>query len=248
MGLADKSCSLEEMDALPPLEDSDFSEFYWTNDTRQSDPSNSQGKISYNDWDRLLFIFWKTIHYMNINTSRIGGSRNLWKMGALSIYIWVLIEKEGGPNLHLFLINMHMKFGGRTLLTTLWVSLCLELGIGGLRELLSILFWLDLWNIFKIINVPIKIILKRFFFHWRKGFRHYILSDTHIDCDSYRYSFDILCTLFRELISKFSMHLCFRLFKELNLEIWICIKSWYFLQSPILHPVNTNQVWCKLQN
>ena len=69
-----------------------------------------------------FFIFWKTLHYMNINKSRIGGSRitslgiggsrNLWKMGALSIYIWVLIEKEGGPNLHLFLINMHMKFGG----------------------------------------------------------------------------------------------------------------------------------------
>ena len=49
MGLTDKSCSLEEMDALPPLEDSDFSEFYWTNDMRQSDPSYSQGKISYND-------------------------------------------------------------------------------------------------------------------------------------------------------------------------------------------------------
>ena len=112
MGLADKSCSLEEMDALPPLEDSDFSEFYWTNDMRQSDTSYSQGKISYNDWDRLLFIFWKTLHYMNINKSRIGGSRNLWKMGALSIHIWVLVEKEGGPNLHLFLINMHMKFGG----------------------------------------------------------------------------------------------------------------------------------------
>ena len=59
-----------------------------------------------------FFIFWKTLHYMNINKSRIGGSRNLWKMGALSIHIWVLIEKEGGPNLHLFLINMHMKFGG----------------------------------------------------------------------------------------------------------------------------------------